>query len=195
MSMSIREKMAALQKSGKLGTYGTITTNPDDRDLSPYYKEKGTFATGGYLPKRYSKVSDKVSSKVDYIDQEKQADLAQGAASEWGNAAVGFLSNTVAGFLDNLGATLNPGKIYDMFAGNVEQDYTNSLSKMAQGIREWGNEAAPIYNGSESMWTSAYWANQISQAGTTLGILGESVLEQMAIGALTGGSGNVATAG
>lgn len=45
------------------------------------------------------------------------------------------------------------------------------------------------------MWTSAYWANQISQAGTTLGILGESVLEQMAIGALTGGSGNVVTAG
>ena len=195
MSMSIREKMAALQKSGKLGTYGTITTNPDDRDLSPYYKEKGTFATGGYLPKRYSKVSSKVSSKVDYIDQEKQADLAQGAGDEWKNAGIGFLSNSVAGFLDNLGATLNPGKIIDMAAGNVEKDYTNSLSKMAQGIREWSNEAAPIYNGSESMWTSAYWANQIVQTGTTFGILGGSILEQMAIGALTGGSGNVATAG
>jgi predicted NAD-dependent protein-ADP-ribosyltransferase YbiA (DUF1768 family) len=149
----------------------------------------------GDMSKRYAKYSNIISPFIPQSEMEKQADILQGTGESWRNAVIGFGANTAAGFLDALGATVSPDKISNMFLGNTEKDFTNSLSRTANSIREWSNENIPIYNGNESMWTSAYWANQFSQLGTTAGIIGEGFVEQGVLALTTGGFGNVVGAG
>ena len=152
----------------------------------------------GYTPmaslsSRYKKVSNVVSPfMANQTDMERAADASQEGWSQAWTALKSFGANTVAGFLDGIGSN-DPRGLANMAFENTEKQYGNSLNKLAQNIREWNGEGNPIYSGSDSMWTSEYWANQFSSLGTTVGIIGEAFVEQAALAAITGGIGNAAT--
>ena len=153
--------------------------------------ERGYFQTA-YLDPRYNKVSSKVSAFSTQEQQERTADAAQEGWSQAWTAIKSFSANTLAGFLDGIGSN-DPRGITNMAFGNTEKQYGNSINKLAQNIREWNATENPIYNGTDSIWSSEYWANQFASLGTTVGIIGEAFGEQAILAGLTGGIGNAAT--
>ena len=153
--------------------------------------ERGYFQTA-YLDPRYDKVSSKVSAFSTQEQQERIADAAQEGWSQAWAAVKSFGANALAGFLDGIGSN-DPRGLTNMAFGNTEKQYGNSINKLAQSIREWNATENPIYNGTNSMWSSEYWANQFASIGTTVGIIGEAFGEQAILAGLTGGIGNAAT--
>ena len=83
-----------------------------------------------------------------------------------------------------------------MSFGNAQNKYSNELNDLAQSIREWGQEVAPIFNANpHKMWSQNYWGTQMSNLGTSAGIMVAGLAEQAALAAFTGGAGNVASLG
>ncbi len=140
-----------------------------------------------YINPRYKKYRDKGIYQSQ--DPEKEADKMQNFGGALVNAIKGFGINAAAGFLDAFGSN-DPVGLANMAFGNAEKEYGNWFNRAAQDLREYGQEAAPIFDASSgSMATDTYWLNQFSNMGTTGGIIAEAITEGAGIAAITGGFG------
>ena len=194
--MDIEKIRQRIEEEKKKGTLGRVISRSAPEETSPFYgKALDDFSNIGVIPTQFHKegIGRNINPFLPFSEQIKEADKLQGRGAAWGNAARSFGANFAAGFLDSLGATLSPKETIDMALGNSENDYGNELNKIAQNLMEWSQDKYPVYDGGESMWSSAYWANLSKQATYSTGIIGESFVEQGILAATTGMIGNAVT--
>jgi len=194
--MDIEKIRQRIEEEKKKATLGRVISRSAPEETSPFYgKALDDFSNIGVIPTQFHKegIGRNINPFLPFSEQIKKADKLQGRGAAWGNAAKSFGANLAAGFLDSLGATLSPKETIDMALGNSENDYGNELNKIAQNLMEWSQDKYPVYDGGESMWSSAYWANLSKQATYSTGIIGESFVEQGILAATTGMIGNAVT--
>lgn len=116
----------------------------------------------------------------------------QGSGEKWGRAALGFGKGMIGGFVDSV-AAWDVKDIYDVSMGNHEEEFGNWLN--TSELSKWAKDmdGLEVHSSGDSMFSESYWAKQTQSLGYTAGIIGEMMLEQVALAALTGGSGNVAS--
>lgn len=104
----------------------------------------------------------------------------------------GFGNQAKAGFLKALGSWDMQG-LSDMATGsNKKGDYSNWANDMADEILAESAKSDNIYqNPNGSIWNGSYLGKQIQSAGLTGGIMAETVLEQIALAYMTGGTANL----
>lgn len=106
-------------------------------------------------------------------------------------SASGFLHQGQAGFYKALGSWDMQG-LTDMATGNTEANYSNWANDKADDILAKSAKSDNIYqNPNGSIWNGSYLGKQIQSAGLTGGIMFETLLEQLALAYVSGGTGNV----
>lgn len=144
-------------------------------------------------PKRYADIAKKLDwdpNSMTSADMEREGYLNQSGLQVFGNTIKGFGQQALSGAIDSVAAWDMEG-MYDMASGNTEKQYGNWLNEIGASIR--GDESSnPIFQDGDNMWNTAYWGKQVQSLGYTGGIIGEMILEQMALAYLTGGTGNAA---
>ena len=120
----------------------------------------------------------------------KQIASAQSGGEQALRTLYNFGVNIVGGFASGLGATLDIKGTADMLAGQTEE-YGNMLG-------DWGKEFAAKHQSEiyqlnpgkgPQLSDAGWWANQVGQAGYSLGIMVEALAETAAISFITGGGG------
>lgn len=152
-----------------------------------------TVSTSGVLGKRY-KDTGLDSTLLDRSELEYRAALNQSVASKLGNTALGFGVNAYAGALDWFGSSYDAKGIYNMAAGRHEDELGNFITNYTSELRKDVQDDFPIYQ-TGSMMTQNYWLNQIQSLGYSAGLVIGGLADQLALAAVTGGIGNIATAG
>ena len=125
-------------------------------------------------------------------DIAEKAFTQQTIAEMVGDVVVGGAKRFGAGFIDSVGAW-DISNMTAMAMNKTNVDYSNFFNRIGKKLTDSANEENQIYqdpNG--SIWNGAYFANQVQQLGYTGGIVAEMIAEQLALTAMTGGSGNTA---
>ena len=148
----------------------------------PSTSDKETFFAPGYG----SANTDKRITNLDEVNNlAASRDTHQTNWEKLGNAGVnlGILAGTT--FLQSLGELYGLGKV--AVTGKADAIWNNEISNALHNINKWGEENFPIYtnpddenkNVFQKMGDFNFWAEQIKNAGFTIGAV--------ASGALTGG--------
>jgi hypothetical protein len=177
----------------------------DEASKSFYETMKPSFTTSVFnTTKTFTPGEVKaITGGIDYSEVEKE--LGKGynifngtTAKDMGIAQSGFdqfkgflnqavLGEVVGGTIEGTGYLLNMMGTYDMFKGEMD-DFGNAISDLGFGIKEWSQEATPIY-GSEEMWSSGWFAKGMVSVASTLSLMIPAMGTVKAAGALGRGLG------
>lgn len=131
-----------------------------------------------------------------YTPQELEAVAATNQS--WGdaisNTGAGFYKQSKAGFLDFFAGNYDLKGMLNMAMGSPEAAAGNWLNDISKDIRDRAMEENPIFSTGD-MTSKGYWLNQIQGLGYSAGLLVGGFADQVAMAALTGGAGNIATTG
>ncbi len=166
--------VGATNKETEYGSFD-IKTAPSAQRLSP----------------RYEHLKGQVNTFGDLGDLEKLAYQGQNGAEIVINTAVGFLLNAKSGILGGAGSN-DPVAMANMLAENGNYNYKNRFQRWADSAKSATQDRFPIYKDGDNVWNAAYWGDQLSNAGYSMGLYAEAMAEQYLLAQLTRGVGNVA---
>lgn len=110
-----------------------------------------------------------------------------------GDIIVGGIKRFGAGFLDSIGAW-DVSNMTAMAMDKTNVDYSNWFNRLGKKLTDSANEENQIYQDpSGSIWNGAYFANQVQQLGYTGGIIAQTVVENILLNSVTGGTSAAAT--
>lgn len=125
----------------------------------------------------------------------------QGALSKWGNNLVKFGANTVGGFIEGL--SMLPIVADAAVSGDVNKIENN---KLTNGISDWLASLDTKFPNYETTFGQDHpvlnyvpfighsgdsWGGLLTNLGYTVGSIGSAVVQDLAVGAITGGAGDV----
>ena len=140
--------------------------------------------------KEYSALNDKALAGD--TNQYRDVAYSKSIMENMGTGIVQFYGNVASGFLSGIASwDLRDG--VGMITGE-DREYGNIFQSLADNIREATNEHFRIYEknpGGVEFGDSAWWATQLGQFGTSVGIGAEALLETALISYATGGMGTM----
>jgi hypothetical protein len=140
------------------------------------------------------------SPHADNTGNEERYYLSQGLGEATLNTFTNFGANLTAAFATGVLNSLDVKSTFDILTGQEKEFESSFLGLSTTDMMEWVAEVQrnnPILEanpGSFNPGDVGWWGNQIASSGTGIGMVGSSLLETMAVGAITGGTGAIPTA-
>lgn len=172
---------------------GTLRNNPVNQLQTPYY-------TNEKMAERYTNNEFGGYNPFD-INQENWYGENQGWFSQWGNRLGKFAIKAAGSFANSLMDI--PNVINAIDEGNIDKLWDNQMNTWASDLMEWSEKNMPNY---ETNWEREHpflnlvpfygnsgngWGKVLENVGFTVGAIGGAVVEDIAVGALTGGVGEI----
>jgi hypothetical protein len=172
---------------------GILKNSPVNTIQQPYYTNKDK-------TDRYS--NDSIGGYHPFdLNQENWYGENQSWFKQWGNHLGKFGLKTLGSFATSLMDI--PNTVNAVSEGNTEKMWNNPTNTWASDLADWSEKNLPNY---KTSWEQQHpflnlipfygnsansWGNIFEQVGFTVGAIGGAVVQDLAVGALTGGVGEV----
>ncbi len=172
---------------------GAMKNTPTNFLTTPQYTNKSVAEP--YLTDNYGGFNPEDRNVANWYGEN------QGWFKQMGNRIGKLALTTVGSFANSLMDI--PNMITAAHEGNIDKAWNNPTNTWATDLQNWAENKLPNY---ETNWERQHpflnlipfygnagngWGNVLQQVGFTVGAIGGSLVEDAAVGALTGGAGDV----